>query len=307
MSTRLNHTLTLPARFRLRDILAFHRRDPHQASERVSGTMLQKGLIWRTSPACLAIEFDGDCAHATLSLDNPPSSEPDQLEFESMVGRMLGFTQDIDAFEWRWCEHPRLGTLIRLQSGLRVPLAASPFEALTWAITGQQISLGAAISIRRRLIEAAGIRHSVGLLCYPDPPRIMLLGEPGLRGAGFSAAKARALLALSARVIDGSLPLDEWLPAPPIDTIRAALLAVRGIGPWTVDYALLRGFGWLDGSLHGDVVVRRKLALLLAGPDKPGPDETRAWLATFSPWRALVAAHLWAMPVAPDGSAALPT
>ena len=71
------------------------------------------------------------------------------------------------------------------------------------------------------------------------------------------------------------------------------LSAIKGIGPWTVHYALLRGFGWLDGSLHGDVAVRNALARLLDVPSV-SQREAEQWLGAFSPWRALVAAHLWA-------------
>ena len=75
----------------------------------------------------------------------------------------------------------------------------------------------------------------------------------------------------------------------------------------------MRGFGWLDGSLHGDVAVRRALGALLkpnaasAKPPSPRfqplqpvpsptvtPQVAEAWLAPLSPWRALAAAHLWA-------------
>jgi DNA-3-methyladenine glycosylase II len=71
---------------------------------------------------------------------------------------------------------------------------------------------------------------------------------------------------------------------------------VSGIGPWTVYYALLRGFGWLDGSLHGDAGVRRGLQVLLNSSEKVSEEHARVWLAEFSPWRALVIAHLWAVP-----------
>ncbi|MNG37440.1 hypothetical protein D3C84_1247910 [compost metagenome] len=65
-----------------------------------------------------------------------------------------------------------------------------------------------------------------------------------------------------------------------------------------MDYALLRGFARLDGSLHGDVAVRRQLQRLLGAAEKLEQGFVRDWLAPFSPWRALVAAHLWAMPAA---------
>jgi DNA-3-methyladenine glycosylase II len=212
-----------------------------------------------------------------------------------MTWRMLGLDQGVDEFEARYREHAQLGGMIARQSGLRVPVAATPFEALTWAVTGQQISVGAAVSLRRKLVLATGVRHSAGLLCYPEAWQIAQLDEVTLRGAGFSRTKAETLLTLSRLVAEERLPLDDWLRAlPPAELIREQLGAVRGIGPWTISYTLLRGFGWLDGSLHGDVAVRRGLQVLLGSPDKVGEEEARIWLAAFSPWRALVGAHLWA-------------
>ena len=121
------------------------------------------------------------------------------------------------------------------------------------------------------------------------------MAEQDLRQAGLSTTKAQTLIALSERIEKGLLPLDKWVDAPPVEEIRSELLAIRGIGPWTVSYVLMRGFGWLDGSLHGDVAVRRNLQVLLGREEKIREEEAKQWLAEFSPWRALVAAHLWAM------------
>src|SRR3546814_5940217 len=84
------------------------------------------------------------------------------------------------------------------------------------------------------------------------------------------------------------------LQAPSIEGLRERLLAIRGIGPWTVNYTLLRGYGWLDGSLHGDVAVRHGIEALLSTPDKLNEKQAQACLEEFSPWRALLAAPLWA-------------
>ncbi|HSC84314.1 MAG TPA: 3-methyladenine DNA glycosylase 2, partial [Pseudomonas sp.] len=189
-----------------------------------------------------------------------------------------------------------LGVLIASTPGLRVPQSSTPFEALSWAISGQQISLAVAISLRRKLIQLAGRAHSSGLLCYPDAPAVAALDEQQLRQAGFSQAKTQALLLLSREIVAGNLPLEQWQAEAPAELIGERLLALRGIGPWTVDYALLRGFARLDGSLHGDVVVRRQLQRLLDAEEKLSQPFVRDWLLAFSPWRALVAAHLWAMP-----------
>ncbi|WP_210433542.1 DNA-3-methyladenine glycosylase family protein [Zobellella endophytica] len=291
---RLALSLSLPAGFRPGDILAFHRRDPEAIAERVDEAGLHKGLLWQGRPACLSIRFQGSVAVVRLAVDGRVA-EADSPALEAMARRMLGLEQDVAAFEARYREHPQLGELLGRQRGLRVPLTATPFEALVWAVTGQQISVAAAVSIRRRLLLAAGLRHSSGLLCHPAAPQLGALGAERLRRAGFSAAKTATLLALCEQVGSGRLPLEHWLRTLPVEEIAARLGAVRGIGPWTINYSLLRGFGWLDGSLHGDVAVRRGLQRLLGKPGPLAEAEVRHWLAAFSPWRALLAAHLWAM------------
>lgn len=285
--------LALPPGFRVADTLEFHRRDPQAFSERVDNNMLTKGMVWEGQAACLTVSFQPQHAEVKISLDGR-STATDTKTLAKYVGRLLGLTQPVEEFEAHHRHHRELGPLLHRQSGLRVPLAATPFEALTWAITGQQISVGAAVSMRRKLIKATGLRHSSGLACYPDAERLASLSEAELRTAGFSANKAQTLLAVSSKVLSGELPLDNWQANLPVDDIRERLLAIRGIGPWTVNYTLLRGFGWLDGSLHGDVAVRRGMQILLNSPDKISEATAQRWLADFSPWRALLAAHLWA-------------
>lgn len=292
--TRIRCQIGLPAHFRRSDVQEFHGRDRQSLAERVEADGLRKGIVWHGYTACLTLQFTADSVLVELALDASESAaNPEELE--ALVTRMLGLAQPVEAFEARHRGHPRLGPLLARQRGLRVPLAASPFEALTWAVTGQQVSLAAAVVLRRKMILAAGLRHSSGLACYPDAARIAALPPGELRQAGYSQAKAATMITLGQLAAAQALPLEDWLAAlPAVEEVRTRLLAVRGVGPWTVDYALLRGFGWIDGSLHKDAGVRRGLQRLLQCADRITEAETREWLAQFSPWRALVAAHLWA-------------
>lgn len=291
--THLALELPLPRNYRAADILAFHQRDPEQVSERVDGPVLQKALVWQGDSACLTVRFAPRRAVAELAIDGPRRAG-DAARFERLAQRMLGLTQPVAAFEKTYRHHPLLGPLIARHAGLRVPLVATPFEALSWAIMSQQISVRAAVAARRKLVRMAGKPHSGGLRCYPDAGAVALLDPGALRAAGFTRGKAEALSALARGARCGELPLDLWAETLPVEEIRSSLLAVRGIGPWTVDYALMRGFGWLDGSLHGDLAMRRQLQRVLASPDPVSAAQARVWLAEFSPWRALVAFHLWA-------------
>lgn len=139
--------IALPDHYRQHDFFEFHQRDPQGVAERVVDQTLSKGLIWQGQPAALTLGFDDSGVTATLDIDGG-HAPADGLA--ALAGRMLGLDQPIAAFEQAHAAHPQLGRLIARQRGLRVPVAASPFEALSWAVTGQQISLCAAVALRRK-------------------------------------------------------------------------------------------------------------------------------------------------------------
>lgn len=305
MPTIIETSISLPRNFRLADFLAFHQRDAQMLAEAVTEKQLQKGIVWQAMPACLSFNFaNKKQVDVTLHIDSGRKKlDPEKIQsrVQHHAKHMLGLNQTISEFEKFVIAHPELAQLINRQSGLRVPQAATTFEALTWAIIGQQISVSAAVSVRRKFIQHAGLQHSSGIWCYPSAVQVAALTETDLRPLGFSQTKARTIVELSQIIDRGELPLDNWLSdywqgnRLAAQDIYDALIRVKGVGPWTINYALLRGFGWLDGSLHGDVAVRRNLQWLLTAPEKITETATQEWLAKFSPWRALVAAHLWAM------------
>ncbi|MBV7299389.1 DNA-3-methyladenine glycosylase family protein [Enterovibrio paralichthyis] len=287
----LTARVTLPVDFRLQDFLTFHRRDKTELCERVSDNSVEKAMLINGVPCCLILTLSQNSAEISLAVDGDTAPLTPQA-LETLLRHMLGLTQDISAFEEAYKNDANISRLLKHSHGLRIPQTGTPFEAITWAITGQLISVEAAVSIRRRLIEKTGVPHSCGLLCQPDAGLLAATGISIYRECGYSNSKATTIQRVAQQLVDGelSLSLDDDPAA-----IAKNLLAVKGVGPWTVSYTLLRGFGYLDGSLHGDVAVRRNLQRLLALEEKPSEKETQQWLAPFSPYRALVAAHLWAM------------
>ncbi len=291
--TVLTHNIKLPNDYQLADFLSFHQRDSQQFAERVTSSTLEKGLIWESQAACLSIKFTDDLAHAQLLVDSDQDSASVGLkDWPTWIEYFLGLQQPTAAFYQQHQDHPELGALIRKHPGLRVAQVSSPFEAISWAIIGQQISVAAALNVRRRFIEMAGVQHSSGLWCYPDAQRVAQVSIEELRGVGLSQNKARAMAQVSQLLSSESLRFPDQVSADNVEQLRTDLLSITGVGPWTVNYTLMRGFAWLDGSLHGDAAVRRYLQVLLK-QEQLSVKQTEQWLEQFSPWRALVAAHLW--------------
>jgi len=294
------YTLALPADYRLDDVLAFHRRDAESIAEEVSAERLRKGVLLDGVPVLLDIALPGGSASenidaiagVTVHADGPLSAAVEQQARDAVLN-ILGLRIDPAPFCTFVKKDKLFAALARRQPGLRIVQSASVFEALTWAIIGQQINLSFAIALRRTFILQAGRQHSSGLWCYPDASSAAALTVDDLTTRKFSRAKAETLLRLASLVASGELRLD-LAQDNSIEQISAALLAVKGIGPWTVNYGLLRGYGDADCSLHGDVAVRAALQTLLGEDSKPDIKRTEEILARYSPHRTMAAAHLWA-------------
>ena len=282
--------LDLPAGYRSEDVLAFHSRDAEGIAEQVSPAGLRKGVLFEGTPVVLEVRFGRDTAACCVDADGDLTPALLAQAREALLS-ILGLRIDPAAFAAFARNDPALGPVVARQPGLRVVQSATVFEALTWAIIGQQINLPFAISLRRTLIQLAGRVHASGLWCYPEAAGVAGLALEDLTSRKFSRSKAETLLRLARLVADGQLVLDRGRP---VDKLVQELLAIKGIGPWTVNYALLRGYGYPDCSLEGDVAIRTAFHRLLGGEARPDIPTTQRLLERYAPHRTMAAVYLWA-------------
>jgi AraC family transcriptional regulator of adaptative response / DNA-3-methyladenine glycosylase II len=188
----------------------------------------------------------------------------------------------------------RLG-LSRLTAGrpeLRISQTPSVFEGLIWSIVGQQINFQFACLLRRRLVERAGTRIGQGLLAPPTPEAVAALEPADLLPLQFSRQKAGYVIATSRLVAEGKLDLNA-LRTMSVTRAERTLLAVRGLGPWSVNYIMMRALGFPDCVPLGDTGVTSGLLALLELDERPDIDATRRLMSVFSPFRSLATTHLW--------------
>lgn len=282
--------LALPADYAVADIVAFHSRDAEGVSERATEDRLLKAVMLDGVPVLLDVALTPYEALCDVIADAPLTARAAAMVDEALLN-ILGLRIDPAPFLALAAGDEVLAPLVRRHGALRIVQSATVFEALTWAIMGQQINLSFAIALRRSFILQAGVRHSSGMWCYPEAQDVARIDIDALLSRKFSRSKAQTLLRLARLVADGALSLERNAD---IDTASAALLAVKGIGPWTVNYALLRGYGYPDCSLHGDVAIRAALQKLLGEDAKPDLARTETLLRRWAPQRTMAAAHLWA-------------
>ncbi|KQQ87959.1 DNA-3-methyladenine glycosylase [Massilia sp. Leaf139] len=289
--------VALPAGYRSADVLSFHSRDAEGLAEHVIGQRIRKAVLLNGVPLLLDVRLGEETAQCRIEADGALDAVTLGL-VQDALRSILALRIDPAPFAAFVQGDPVFGPLVARQPGLPIVQSASVFEALTWAIIGQQINLPFAISLRRTFIQQAGRAHSSGLWCYPEAPDVARLDLEALTSRKFSRAKAETLLRVARMAADGELSLAR--DDDPAQT-AARLLAVKGIGPWTVNYTLLRGYGYADCSLEGDVAVRGALGRLLGEAEKPTLAHTQAWLARYQPHRTMAAAYLWASLSQPAG------
>ncbi len=277
----------LPDDYRAAETLAYHGRDSASLSERVVGTRIEKVLELESGPALLALDLHPGEARAQFDRD---LSEPERAAALGIVHRMLGLQSDPAGFE----QLTAAALLAAARPGLRIPLTATVFEAVCWAVIGQQINLTFAATLRRAMIGLAGRPHAPsGLVAHPRQEEVAALDPAVLTTRQFSRSKARYLVDTAAAIASGALPLERLAEAGPAEA-EAALTALRGIGPWTARYILLRGFGFADVAPVGDSGLATGLQRLHGLDARPSVAAQEALMRDFAPHRSLATLHLWA-------------
>lgn len=240
----------------------------------------------------------------TLATDRAPGAVPVRLTLTTLgdlaptvarLRRWLDLDADPQAIDEALSADPLLAPLVRARPGLRVAGTVDPFELAVKAVLGQQVSLAGARTLAARLVAAWGEPGLGGLAMFPTPERLAEVGPDGLRTIGLTGVRAATLHHIAAAVASG-LPLR---PEADRAEVRAALLALPGVGPWTADYIALRALGDPDVFPAGDLVLRRAIGAL----DGPRTVD-QAWAArraeTWQPWRGYGAQHLWSAVAAGD-------
>jgi DNA-3-methyladenine glycosylase II len=159
------------------------------------------------------------------------------------------------------------------------------YGALMWQIIGQQLSVASARSIAAR-IEAL----CDGLL--PTPAQLLDTEPAKLRAAGLSWRKIGTLRDLAQRLSDGRLDQDA-LRTRPDDELMAELTAIPGIGPWTVQGALIIAFQREDVVLPGDLALRKAVQAVYQLDHLPSQQEVSDIAEKWRPYRTLATFYLY--------------
>lgn len=221
------------------------------------------------------------------------------------VRRMFDMAADPAAIGQHLGADPLLAPLVAARPGLRVPGGWDGFEVLVRAILGQQVTVGQAVGLVKRIArdhgQACDLPAALALGLDRLFPGASDLAAADLTGLPMPRSRIATLSAAARAVAEDPSILAAGRPA---DESLARLTALPGIGPWTAAYVALRAHGEPDLFLPSDAGVLQAFARLTG--IRPSPRDADRLARSWSPWRSYGLMHLWASladPAIPDTQA----
>lgn len=180
--------------------------------------------------------------------------------------------------------------------GLRNVGIPDLFEAISWGILGQQINLTYAYTLKRRLVENFGKyveydgeKHWI----FPTPEDIASLTVEDLDGLRMTVKKCEYLIGVAQLMVEGKLTKELLLEAGDYKKAEKMLVKIRGIGPWTANYVLMRCLRFPSAFPIDDVGLQNAIKHLLGTENKPTKQEILQLSAKWAGWESYATFYLW--------------
>ena len=283
-------TVRLPVRqpFAAHAVMTFIGERAIAGTESWDGTTYRRSLDLPGGPGVVGLVAADDHVAVRLAL----TSWGDLAAAVQRIRRLLDLDADPTAVDEALGRDPVMRRFVALVPGRRSPASVDAFETAVRAVIGQQVSVAGARTVAGRIVEAVGSPidpvtpvSGTGATVdgitrlFPRPEQLVAAPDEA-----FSMPHARrdTIRRLAEAVLDGTVELH--VGADP-SVAREQLLRLRGVGPWTADYVVMRGLGHPDMFLDADLGVRHALEAIGLGADRAD---------RWAPWRSYAVHHLWA-------------
>ncbi len=289
--------LPLPEFFDLSTCLEYMNRSPLECLFRSDGEGVTRLFMLEGTPSLvrLTVAAGTPRLQATLLTGAFPGPKP-LAELTQYIVEWFDLDRDLAPFYRLADADPLLQKLAASERGLRIIGIPDLFEALCWAILGQQVNLAFAYRLKQQLTAEYGKSLEYEGHTYyhfPGPETFLKVSMEELCSLQLTRSKARTLLDVAGLISGGELSREELLALPSPEAAEQRLLKIRGIGPWTSQYVRMRCLRDATAFPVGDVGLQNAVKFLTGMDRKPTPAELLALSVPWHGWEAYATFYLW--------------
>ncbi|CAG7607047.1 DNA-3-methyladenine glycosylase [Paenibacillus solanacearum] len=289
--------LPLPNRFSFDENLRYLSRSANECMFHI-----ENGRIYKRIPALPhspLVEISGDREDTLVIRYLDPTLPQSDLLNDAVIRYVrdwFDLDTDLEPFYHMTAADPLLCKVADEFYGLRIIGIPDLFEALCWGIMGQQINLTFAYTLKRRFVEAFGDREEykgVSHWLFPEPQRIAELSTGDLTCLQLTGKKSEYMIGVARLMAEGSLSKQSLVQAGDLAAVEKQLVKIRGIGPWTANYVIMRCLRMPAAFPIDDVGLHNAIKHVLELDHKPSIARIRELSMPWGEWKAYATFYLW--------------
>lgn len=283
-----------PADFNFEECLIFLNRSLQENLHRIEDGRIRK--LIRDEEEMILFEIAHSHRHLQLEFLNGTPSEAGQRAAGDYVWQWFDLKTDLTPFYELAEQDAILQPIVRRYYGLRILGMPDLFEAMAWAIMGQQINLTFAYTLKKRLVENFGspfVYEGEDYWAFPSFETIAALSVSDLTTLQFSGRKAEYLIGVAGEMAEGKLAREQFMERNDTEAIEKELVALRGIGPWSANYVMMKCLAIPSAFPLADVGLHNALKVQLGLEQKPTFAEIERYAENWKGWEAYATFYLW--------------
>lgn len=283
-----------PKEFNFEECLVFLGRSNEEVLHQIKDGLLYKLIKVNQELILCKIGFAQQVIHVEFPIVS--SSKDVHEQVAAYIWEWFDLDQDLSCFYKVANQDKVLQQVYKKYYGLRMMGIPDLFEALTWAIMGQQINLTFAYKLKKRFVESFGeclTFEGDTFWLYPTYERIAILEVEELRILQFTVRKAEYVIGVAKMMAAGQLTKEMLLQEQTNQQVQKSLMAVRGVGAWTADYVMMKCLHNPSAFPIADVGLQNALKLQLGLERKPTIEEMKEVAINWKGWQAYATFYLW--------------
>jgi DNA-3-methyladenine glycosylase II len=288
-----------PKEFDFSKCLKFLTRSSLELCHTVEADTLFKLIKIDDERVLLKIQFSNN-GHLCIAFLTPRPKKSIRARAAKYVWEWFDLDTDLSLFYRMAKKDPVLKHVAENLYGLRMITIGDLFEALCWAMIGQQINLAFAYTLKKRLVESFGEKISFNNKAYylfPTPQAISRLTVPDLRRLQFTGRKSEYIIELAGKIESGRLTKKALLDDDQFESARKKLILLRGVGKWTAEYVCLRCLGDPRAFPVEDIGLQNAIKQQLGFKEKPSIAQIVRYGSAWKNWQAYATFYLWSSQV----------
>lgn len=288
--------ITLPANFDMNANLGYLTREKNECLYEIENNIITKVIAIGEMQSLVQISvIDNQQMVVQFLNGSRPIEKREREKIATYIIEWFDLDNDLTPFYEMANSDPLLQIPAQKFSGLRVIGIPDLFEALCWGVLGQQINLAFAYSLKRQFVESFGDSiewNGKKYWVFPPYERIAQLTPTDLAAIKMTVKKSEYIIGIARLMANGDLS-KEQLKKMDFKEAEKSLIKIRGIGPWTANYVLMRCLRFQTAFPIDDVGLINSIKSLRNMNRKPTKEEILALSEPWKNWESYATFYLW--------------